>query len=244
MGGTLIRTGGPNDVRGGCTRPEQLTPPRADRRPGKGAAATRARSCPVAGMTYRRRSQSQADVWDPKGACSAGSSSDRSSAASSTSTNQRLEAADQRPWPSYGTRLAAASPAHRRRRSATRPSVTCPCGTASSLPTTSARPPSGRTTSTSSRSPGDSSTCEPSVTRRLCSSRRPASMSPRRGASLNPGRPPQNRNDQTPSGLRAYPYRHRSVGHYTSHQNEVSARSGMPRTVPAGPGMPAPADRR
>ena len=121
------------------------------------------------------------------------------------------EPADQRPWPSYGTRQAAASPAHRRRRSATRPSVTCPCGTASSLPTTSARPPSGRTTSTSSRSPGDSSTCEPSVTRRLRSSRRPASMSPRRGASLNPGRPPQNRNDQTPSGLRAYPYRHRSV---------------------------------
>ena len=113
---------------------------------------------------------------------------------------------------------AAASPAHRRRRSATRPSVTCPCGTASSLPTTSARPPSGRRTSTSSRSPGDSSTCEPSVTRRLRSSRRPASMSPRRGASLNPGRPPQNRNDQTPSGLRAYPYRHRSVGHYTSGQ--------------------------
>jgi hypothetical protein len=55
----------------------------------------------------------------PQGPCSAGSSSDRSSAASSTSTSQRLEAADQRPWPSYGTRQAAASPRHRRRRSAT-----------------------------------------------------------------------------------------------------------------------------
>ena len=153
---------------------------RADRRPGKGAAATRARSCPAAGMTMIAAGHKpKPTCGTPQGPCSAGSSGDRSSAGSSTSTIQRLEAADQRPWPNSGP--ACPRPVRGRRRAA-RP-----------------RPPACRRAITARASRRSLAVCA----RADAPPRVPQGGAP----SLNPGRPPQNRYDQTPSGLRA----HRSI---------------------------------